>query len=143
MKGWILVTGVGLPKPRQDIDACFCFVLDLSRKLGQVQLFIANRTLHFHAWVKARNGSIVRAYAWAGTTLWQQGSRTRAEAELGLTCFDYGEQLPDCSPRLLETADSNIAKIPLLAARWGLDPAAVQAHFPLDEHGVTGKLACR
>src|SRR5438128_1552651 len=37
VKGWILVIGSGLPDPSEDVDACFRFVVDLSRKLGQVQ----------------------------------------------------------------------------------------------------------
>ena len=81
VKGWILVTGAGLPEPGHDVDACFRFVLDLSRKLGEVQFFNANRAFHNHAWVRAHNGRILRAYAWAGTTLWQQGPMTRSEME--------------------------------------------------------------
>lgn len=140
VKGWILVAGADLPNPRQDVDTCFRFVLDLSRKLGQVQFFSANRALHYHAWVKAQNGRIVRAYAWAGTTLWQQGSATRAEMALDLKCFDYGERLTHRPFEAGGVVDANVAKVPLLAARWGLDPVLVQEHFPLNEHGVSGQV---
>lgn len=143
VKGWILVAGAGLPKPRQDVDACFRFVLDLSRKLGQVQFFSANRALHYHAWVKAQNGCIVRAYAWSGITLWQQGLATRAEMELGLKCFDYGEPLTQGPVETCGVVDENVEKVPLLAARWGLNPALVQEHFPLNEHGVFGQVTYR
>lgn len=143
VKGWILVTGADLPKPRQDVDACFRFVLDLSRKLGQVQFFSANHALHYHAWVKAQNGRIVRAYAWAGTTLWQQGSATRAEMDLDLVCFDYGEPLTHRPFEAGGVVDANVEKVPLLAARWGLNPALVQEHFPRNEHGVSGQVVHR
>src|SRR5438128_6883782 len=53
VNGWILVIGSGLPDPSEDVDACFRFVVDLSRKLGQVQFFSASRILHHHAWVRA------------------------------------------------------------------------------------------
>jgi hypothetical protein len=33
--------------------------------------------------------------------------------------------------------------VPLLAARWGLDPARIQEHFLSAEHGITGKPAQR
>ncbi len=141
VKGWILVTGSGLPAPDEDVDVCFRFVLDLSRKLGQVQLFSANRASHHHAWVKAQNGRVLRAYAWAGVTLWQQGTPTRAERDLALNWLDYGEPLPDNPFDGQEIMAGNVGKVPLLAARWGLDPASVQEHFPLNEHGITGKAA--
>lgn len=143
VKGWVLVTGAGLPSPSRDVDACFRFVLDLSQKLGQVQFFSANRGSQHHAWILARNGRIVRAYAWAGTTVWQQGAPTPVEAELGLNCFEYGEAPPGERFATSDLLGSNVEKVPFLAARWGLDPALIQRHFPLDEHGVAGKAAHR
>lgn len=89
--GWILVTGGALPEPGEDVDACFRFILNLSRELGEVQFFEAQRMLHHHAWVKARDGRVIRAYAWAGETVWNQGRLTRAEKLLGLKCYEYGE----------------------------------------------------
>lgn len=142
VKGWILVFGVGLPRPREDVDASFRFVLDLSRKFGQVRFFSADRRLHHHAWVKARKGRILRAYAWAGTTLWHQGNPNPAERELDLSCFDYAEPLQEISSKLDAVADANVEKVPLLAARWGLDPAVVLRRFPFNEYGVTGRAAC-
>src|SRR5215472_9042244 len=91
VKGWVLVIGTGLPDPSEDVDVCFRFLQQLSRKLGQVQFFSAGRVLHHHAWVKAEGGRILRAYAWAGKTLWSQGTCTTAEKELDLKCFDYLE----------------------------------------------------
>src|SRR5205085_10092658 len=89
--GWILVMGSGLPEPAHDVDQCFHFLLALSKKLGCVQFFSANRALHHHAWVRAEQGRIQRAYAWAGKTLWNQGRVTKAETELRMRCFDYAE----------------------------------------------------
>src|SRR5215467_13300116 len=66
VKGWILVIGSGLPDPSEDVDVCFRFLLDISRKLGQVQFFSASPILHHHAWVRADRGHVQRAYAWAG-----------------------------------------------------------------------------
>jgi len=36
VRGWIIVLGSGLPEPNHDVDACFCFLLEMSRKLGRV-----------------------------------------------------------------------------------------------------------
>src|SRR5258708_10048739 len=34
VNGWVIVTGVCLPSPDDDVDACFLFLIALSRKLG-------------------------------------------------------------------------------------------------------------
>jgi hypothetical protein len=123
VKGWILVFGPGLPEPSEDVDACFRLACNLSRKFGQVQLFSASRILHHHAWVRADSGSIVRAYCWAGQTLWKQGKRTAAERDLEVTCLDYDDSLALGSFALPDQIAANVEKVPLLAARWSLDPA--------------------
>src|SRR5688572_3750126 len=40
--GWVLVLGAHLPEAGEDVDQCFRFLLDLSRKLGHVQYFSVN-----------------------------------------------------------------------------------------------------
>jgi hypothetical protein len=139
VKGWILVMGAGLPDPSEDVDACFRFVLRLSRKLGQVQFFSASRVLHHHAWVAADGGRVVRAYAWAGKTLWQQGARTSAEKELELKCFDYAEPVEPAAFGQPDAVLLNVDKVPLLAARWSLDPARIDQRFLERERGVAGE----
>jgi len=143
VKGWILVIGSGLPDPSDDVDACFRFLLELSRKLGQVQFFSINPVLHHHAWVKTDGGRIVRAYAWAGKTLWQQGSLTRAEKELELKCFEYGEPASWNSFSPTEALSVNSDRIPLLAARWSLDPAHIDGSLFETERGISGELSRR
>ena len=138
-QGWIVVIGSGLPDPAVDVDACFRFVVDLGRKLGQVRFFSASRILHHHAWVRVEGGRGVRAYAWAGETLCSQGLRTPAEKELGLKCFDYAES-PDGAPWVRrELVAANADKVPLLAARWSLDPALVDEGFLAQEQGIAGE----
>jgi hypothetical protein len=143
VKGWILVLGSGLPDPGEDVDACFRFLLQLSRKLGQVQFFWTNRILHHHAWVKAEAGRIVRAYAWAGVTLWHQGPQSAAEKDLGLTCFDYDET-PERTPfGQTDPATSNTEKVPLLAARWSLDPGRMDESCEKAGLGIAGESSVR
>ena len=139
VNGWIFVVGSGLPDASDDIDATFRFLLDLSRKLGHVQFFAANRVLGHHAWARVEAGRVVRAYAWAGRTLWNQGVKTRAELELGLKCFHYLEapELP-----LFGQTDVlvvNTEKVPLLAARWSLDPAAIDERVFEQARGIAGE----
>jgi hypothetical protein len=144
VKGWILVFGSGLPEPQEDVDVCYRFVVELSRRLGQVQLFSASRILHHHAWVKAESGRIIRAYAWAGRALWTQGQRTLAEKELGVVCQEYAEaQTESAGFGLPDRIAANVDKVPLLAARWSLDPAAIDERFLAQECGIAGESSHR
>jgi hypothetical protein len=143
VKGWVLVMGSGLPDPSDDVDACFRFLLQLSRRLGHVQFFSASRVLHYHAWVKANGGSIARAYAWAGKTLWIQGEQTPAEKELGLKCLDYLESLAPPQFGQPDIPSLNVDKIPFLAARWSIDPGRLDARFLQLERGIAGEPSWR
>ncbi|HXR04945.1 MAG TPA: hypothetical protein VN836_09590 [Verrucomicrobiae bacterium] len=122
--GWVIVTGPGLPNPGDDVDACFHFLLTLSRRLGHVQFFHANGILHHHAWARLDEGCVTRAYAWAGETVWNQGAKTLPEIELGMKCVAYGE-----NPGTNENVETNAKKVPLLAARWSLDPAEINSRL--------------
>jgi hypothetical protein len=141
VNGWVLVFGSSLPDPADDVDKCFKFVLDVTRKLGQVQFFSYNRVVSYHSWVQADQGRILRAYAWAGKTLWNQGTPTRAESELGLTCYDYDEPAPRQTFAQSDPVAVNTDRVPLLAARWSLDPAAIDARALRQSHGITGRLS--
>lgn len=143
VKGWIVVTGSRLPEPSEDVDACFRFLLELSRKLGQVQLFCASRILHHHAWIKVERGRVMRAYSWAGKTLWNQGALTAAEKELDLKCYDYTELVQRVSFGQLDMITTNVDKVPLLAARWSLDPARIDVRFLETERGIAGEPSWR
>ncbi len=140
VQGWILLFGHALPDPSDDVDECFCFLSRLSRELGQVQFFSANRALSHYGWVKADHGKIVRGYAWGGQTLWNQGKLSFAEQMLGIKCRDYG-QAPDTSAWRDDVHAANAEKVSALAARWSVDPLSLtQQHFK-NRLGVTGALA--
>lgn len=138
---WILVMGSCLPDPHDDVDRCFRFLVDLSQKMGHVQFFEADRVLYHHAWVRAENGRILRGYAWAGETVWNQGSRTIAETELGLQCLDYGENAGTDSfppPQFIQT---NTDKVVTLAANWSIDPLAVDHRDMRLGQGLAGEVS--
>jgi hypothetical protein len=139
VNGWIIVMGSGLPQPGRDVDACFHFLVHLSRILGHVQFFLADAAKHHHAWVRAENGRIKRAYAWVNETVWNQGPKTLAEIELNMKCFDYGEGTPMEDRTAKTIAAANVEKISGLAARWSLDPAALDDNGWIPADGVAGK----
>ena len=138
VRGWVLIIGCGLPDPADDVDVCFRFLTSLSEKLGHVQFFKANRVLGHHAWVRVENGQVMRGYAWAGKTLWNQGLPTRAETEFGLKCFQYFES-PDQTFEESEIAAANVEKVSLLASRWSLDPASVDENLFDHAYGIAGE----
>ena len=141
IRGWTLVTGDGLAEPDEDVDACFRFILDLSRKLGHVQLFSASRLSYHHAWIKAENGRVLRAYAWAGKTIWNQGPETPAERELGMKCRDYADATQGTHLACVDQLDGNVDKVPLLAARWGFDPRWIDHRSISNNEGIVGQLS--
>jgi hypothetical protein len=143
VRGWVLVLGSGLPDPAEDVDASFRFLLNLSRRLGQVQFFSISRVLHHHAWVKADSGRILRAYAWAGKTLWCQGEPSCAEQELELKCFDYLQSPEPPHFGQPDLAALNVERVPLLAARWSIDPGRIDARFLQMERGIAGEPSWR
>ncbi len=134
--GWVIVTGLALPNPSEDVDACFIFLSTLSHKLGHVQFFYAEKFSRHHAWARLDDGCVTRAYAWTGETVWHQGIETLPEIEIGVKTFGYGDQ----SAASLD-AETNFEKIPLLAARWSLDPAEVKLNSIRESIGIAGESA--
>lgn len=128
-RGWTLVVGAALPDPDSDIDRLYRFLGHVSRAMGEVQFFTADRVLNQHAWAWLRDGSVVRAYAWAGGTLWNQGARTLDERLLGMACHEYGEAMEGGGIRGGSAEQQNTDRVALLARRWSLDPAEASAHF--------------
>lgn len=139
VNGWIIITGAGLPNPSCDVDDCFRFLTRMSRKLGVVQFFHADRVLHHHAWARTENGVVTRAYAWAGETIWNQGMKTPAETELSMKCFGYGEEPNADSWAAVEWTAANVGKVPLLATRWSLDPARITDRALKHADGIAGE----
>lgn len=133
--GWVIVTGLGLPNSTDDVDATFLFLTALSRKLGHVQFFYAEKFSRHHAWARLDDGFVTRAYAWAGETVWQQGIETLPEIEIGVKIFGYG----DASATL--EAEDNFEKVAALAARWSLDPAEVKLNSFRQSIGIAGESA--
>ena len=136
--GWVIVTGLGLPNPTDDVDATFLFLTALSRQLGHVQYFYASRLLRHHAWARLDHGCVTRAYAWTGETAWNQGTETLPEIEADVKLSGYGE--PSST---LHDAETNFEKVPQLAARWSLDPAQVKLNSFHPATGIAGKPAFR
>jgi len=141
VNGWVLVVGSLLPEPSEDVDMCFRFLQRLSREVGEVQFFSVNSAVGHHAWARLESGRVIRAYAWAGETLWNQGPTTWAERKLGLRCYSYCEGDPRSHFARLERSRVNAEKVLLLASIWSLDPSAIDDSALSDALGIAGDLS--
>jgi hypothetical protein len=141
VKGWTLVFGASLPSPDEDVDRCYRFLRELSQRLGHVQFFQADPLLQHHAWAQVESGRVLRAYAWAGATVWHQGVKTPAEIALGMNCFGYGENPGTDDWVVADHLVANVDKVPQLAQRWSLDPAELDLRFLGHQRGVAGNSA--
>jgi subtilase family serine protease len=74
--------------------------------------------------------------AWAGETVWNQGTETLPEIEADVKLSGYGEH----SSTLLDV-ETNLEKVPQLAARWSLDPAQVKLNSFHQTTGIAGESA--
>lgn len=139
IRGWVFVMGANLPDPGDDVDRSFKFLMELSRKLGHVQFFSVNRAVNHHAWAQLELGTVVRAYSWSGRVMWNQGTTTRAESDLGLKCYAYGEGEERVDYGRPDPAALNTERLPLLAARWSIDPTSIDARMLKEHRGIAGQ----
>jgi hypothetical protein len=139
VNGWIVVMGCDLPDPADDIDECFKFLTGLSRKLGHVQFFSRNRAVAHHGWARLQDGKVLRAYIWAGETLWNQGPRTDIERELKLRCLTYTESSEVLGLAEHELLAANTERVVRIAAAWSIDPTSVEG-AAFESKGIAGDL---
>ncbi|MCW5556700.1 MAG: hypothetical protein KIT22_02475 [Verrucomicrobiae bacterium] len=122
--GWTLILGGRLPDPARDVDALFRWLHRLSRELGEVHFYAADRVVQSHAWARLDDGRVMRAYAWTGETQWNEGRFTLEERLLGLRCRDYLEEADPMRFGSVAPEVRNTDRVILLARRWSLDPVA-------------------
>ena len=139
VNGWVVVMGCDLPDPADDIDECYKFLTRLSHKLGEVQFFSRNRAVAHHGWARLSGGKVLRAYVWAGGTLWNQGPLTDMERGLKLRCLSYVESTESLGYGDREVLSQNTERVIRLAAAWSLDPTSIEG-VDLESKGIAGDL---
>jgi len=91
-------------------------VEELSRTLGEVQYFGTHRVVDYHAWAHARDGEMVRAFAYLGErgeTQCNFGAPSPVERTLGICGL---------RPRLPDEAD-----VMSVAAAWSMNPQVFES----------------
>jgi hypothetical protein len=134
VQGWTLIIGGSLPDPSEDVDRCFRLLVSLSREIGEVQFFAADRVFNHHSWAKLKEGRVLRAYAWSGVTEWTQGNPTADERLLGMQFREYGEESKPTDYGEVSPEQINTERILLLARRWSLDPIMASEMILQQEH---------
>ena len=133
----IIMPIVGLLTGGTDFKSKF---YDLSGKLGLVQFFSLNRALGHHAWARLDAGEVLRAYAWVGHVAWNQGPPSPAELGLGLKCYEYFESVEKSWDEPNDPILQNLERLPMLAARWSVDPAALDERHFATGRGIVGEM---
>ena len=130
VSGWSFIVGNALPSGPQ--EECLTLLADLSRAFEEAQYFGTEDVTEFHAWAKASNGRLRRAYAFSGeqgAVLWDRGEVTEEEKELGLL-------FPEKTILSNSPDSSSVFKI---AARWSLDPTRLDEGDYSTSTGLLGE----
>jgi hypothetical protein len=144
VSGWVLAISTRLPEASQPPgrQRLTRWLTQLSQRFGETQYFGSNRAVEYQAWARARQGQLVRAYAYQGkpgAALWNVGSKTSEELALGLNFFD--ETSPEASAEgYWQRADLSYPdekSVLAIARRWSVDTSFSGGPHSLDV-GVAG-----
>lgn len=124
---WTFVAGLTLPHPLGPafVDKCSPLLTKLSKEFGEAQYFFTFPLLDFYAWVRAKDGAILRAFATGDEgIIWNRGRLTPEEQQLNFRLFElrgvddrHGDMGGDLN--LVPTEDQVLA----LARLWSIDPS--------------------
>jgi len=104
-----VLSGVEAPSP-------ITVIADLSSEFGEAYYFGTHRVVEYHAWAKARNGELVRAYGYlgeSGETIVNQGEVSKEELDNNLVFTDLESDEPSLP---------NEDDVLLIAKKWTVDP---------------------
>lgn len=139
LDGWVLVVGAFPEILGEGDEKAVALVSKLSAELGtEVQYFGTHRVVDYHAWVRAKNGEVSRAYAYLGErgkTLLRMGEQSEEEKALGLSFFDdkSPEAKDDAYWRRDDLSYPDEEDVMKVAGRWSINPAE------LGERGAVGR----
>ncbi|WP_316572239.1 hypothetical protein [Neobacillus sp. YIM B06451] len=117
VRGWTIVVNSFMPDISDSTDdGPLKTIQYLSRKYGEAYYFGTHRVVDYHAWAKAINGEIVRAYGYlgeSGETLINQGKLTSEELihNYVYTELDHEEPILPDEEHVLT-----------LSKEWAIDP---------------------
>lgn len=97
VNGWTFVIGRLTADAGGEVDVVNVekFITNLSKQFGEVQAFATHRVVDFHHWMLARNGSLIRSFAYCGENgevLTNKGKLTQIEES-----YEWDQLLKFCS----------------------------------------------
>jgi hypothetical protein len=122
--GWTFVIGPmelpGMESDKEPVDLIE-WLTDISRELGEVHYYGSHRVVEYHAWAKAINGELIRAYGYlgeSGEVLADIGELTDEEEFLDVEVPDeeYGFYSP------------NEETVMELAGLWSINPQTLDEY---------------
>lgn len=129
IEGWTFVIGLSLPHPAGPafVDKLTPLLLRLGQAFDDVQYYFTYPLIDFFAWVRVRDGRLVRAFAIGDEgVIWNKGRLTPEERALGMRLFDLRgvrERAGDIGGELvLYPTEEQVLQI---ARSWGLDPMSL------------------
>jgi hypothetical protein len=140
---WTLAASTALFPPNRVDEFVKPLLERLSRQFGDAQYFCTHRDVGLHIWARAHNGRLVRGYGslgQKGLTLWDEGSPTKEERDLGFRFL--GRQSP-----AVEQGQNKEVMLPgeedvmLLASYWSIDPTTLDEQFKEPLTGILGDAA--
>jgi hypothetical protein len=140
---WTLAVGTALFPPDRVAAFVKPLVERLSQEFGDAQYFCTHEDVGLHVWARARRGRLVRGYGWLGAkelTLWDEGTPTREEYDLGLAPYgrlslaagDEGSTAP---------RRPDDAAVIQLACLWSMDPTSLDGQVKELTPGIVGEVA--
>jgi hypothetical protein len=144
--GWTLAVGLDLAEALDPENASDSLVVRLSKQLDtEVQFFGTHRVTEWHAWAKAIEGRLKRAYVYegeSGSFELNHGAQSEEERRLGFNFFD--DQAPEAQDDSyweredLRWPDED--DVLALAAEWSVDPANLDERSDVPAMGWLGTL---
>lgn len=129
--GWTFIVSLALPHPVSvgQVDKCTPLLAQLARSFVDVQYFFSYPPLDFYAWVRFREGRLLRAFASSDEgVIWSKGQAARAEQALGLKLFEFrgvrGRHGDAGSEILMSPTEEQVMQI---ARSWSRDPTTLKA----------------
>lgn len=126
VNGWTLVINSFMPDITDPTEQSpLKVIVELSRIFGEAYYFGTHRVVEYHAWAKAMNGELSRAYSYvgeSGETIINQGALTTEELEHGLVFTEIEDDDP-----LLPDEEHVL----LMAREWTIDPMMQQTNLKL------------
>ncbi|RDU37326.1 hypothetical protein DRW41_05610 [Neobacillus piezotolerans] len=117
VKGWTIVVNPEMPDISDSTDeGPLKTIQHLSEKFGEAYYFGTHRVVDYHAWAKAINGEIVRAYGYlgeSGETLINQGELTAEELKNHFVYTELDHEDP------IFPDEEHVLK---LSKEWAIDP---------------------